>query len=145
MSEIEELIAHLETQKTTPTVDRLIAKVKEQDREIKELQLGKEAAERLNRMNVKVADRETDRAEKAEDRIWELKEMVALLLLMIEHETNLPDGAANGVVTNDKSDEGIVRARQIMDEAFQLLRNPTGGELGKIKTRHTETQNLDRL
>jgi len=65
---------------------------------------------------------DTLRAEKAEARIWELKEMVALLLLMIKHETNLPDGAANGVVTNDGSDEGIVRAGQIMDEAFQLLR-----------------------
>ena len=38
MSEIEELIAYLETQETTPTVDRLISKVKEQDREIERLQ-----------------------------------------------------------------------------------------------------------
>ena len=39
MSEIEELIAHLETQKTTPTVDRLISKVKEQGQTIERLKL----------------------------------------------------------------------------------------------------------
>jgi len=44
----------------------LTRRVAEQDREIKELQLGKEAAERLNRVNVIVADRETDHAGKAE-------------------------------------------------------------------------------
>ena len=57
---------------------KLSARVKEQDREIEELQLGKEAAERLNRMNVKVADGETDRAEKLEKENEELKRMLSV-------------------------------------------------------------------
>ena len=61
-----------------PDITWLIFKVKEQDREIKELQLGKEAAERLNRMNVKVADGETDRAEKLEKENEELKRMLSV-------------------------------------------------------------------
>ena len=54
----------------------LLSKVTEQDREIEELQLGKEAAERLNKMNVKVADGETDRAEKAEAYATEQEDII---------------------------------------------------------------------
>ena len=72
--EIERLLAYVDGNDKDVEIGDLEARVKEQDREIKELQLGKEAAERLNRMNVKVADGETDRADKAEARIKELKE-----------------------------------------------------------------------
>lgn len=43
------------------------------------------------------------------------------LLLLVRHETNLPEAAANGVTDDSGMDEGVVRASEIMDNARLLV------------------------
>jgi len=72
MSEIDELIAHLETQKTTPTVDRLISRVTEQDREIERLR-------KWEKTSCKYMNKKNKQIEKAEVEIERLREYEELI------------------------------------------------------------------
>lgn len=56
------------------------------------------------------------RLEKSEARIAELEAEIKGLLLLIQHETDLPNCAANGVVEHG-TDEGVYRAAMILEEA----------------------------
>lgn len=58
--------------------------------------------------------------ESQDARIAELEAVVEALLLLIGHETNLPDCAANGVVAHG-TDEGVYRAGMMLEEARVTL------------------------
>jgi len=50
-----------------------------------------------------------------------LIEVLRDLLLLVTHETDLPDSAANEVVTSDGIDEGVWSATKIISKAKLLL------------------------
>ena len=103
MSEIEELIAHLETQKTTPTVDRLISKVKEQEQEIEACQ--KQERANLIGFNVCSSERFGLQAKVAEqDREMER--------LREEADTTFVDAAHEAIARADKAEARIQELEQ---------------------------------
>ncbi|KKN27800.1 hypothetical protein LCGC14_0860630 [marine sediment metagenome] len=52
-----------------------------------------------------------------------IRKALEALLLLVKHETDLPDSAANGVTDPGGSlDEGIVRASEIMEQARLALK-----------------------
>ena len=68
-----------------------------------------------------------DRIAKLETANAELIEALEGLLLLIEHETDLPKSAANGNVgPSGWPDEGIVHATKIMASAEQAIRKHKG-------------------
>jgi len=57
-----------------------------------------------------------------EARIAKLEGHVKMLLLIIEHETGLPESAANGVTDPTSAiDEGVVKTAAVIDEAREAL------------------------
>ncbi len=55
------------------------------------------------------------------DEVKQLRDALESLYLLIQHETGLPKSAANGVVGNCGTDEGVYRAGMIIEEARILL------------------------
>jgi len=118
MSEIEELIAHLETQETTPTVDRLIRKIKEQDREIERLnidltQMNLDSMEEELRLKAELAkvrivlEHRDGCYNAAEDRVTELKARVKELEELLGEETYAERAAVRHYKRIKELEEGL--------------------------------------
>jgi hypothetical protein len=91
-----------------------------------------ETAQRLNRV-VSIRD-----IQLAALRAVVEKYRVALdgLYALVQHETDLPKGAANGVVSDSGTDEGVWRAGEIIENARLALtfdRQTLGGQQGQTE------------
>jgi len=58
---------------------------------------------------------------KLDAEVAELLGALEIIMLLIEHETGLPQSAANGNVSSFGTDEGIVRTQEILDRVRALL------------------------
>jgi len=71
----------------------------------------------------------TVRAEKAAAAAAEYRDTLDRLLHLVRHETNLPGSAANGVTDcSGRTDEGVIRADEIMDLSRRMLTKPNPGQ-----------------
>ena len=133
MSELDELIAHLETQKTTPTVDRLLSKVKEQDREIERL---------LSYVDGNDKDAELDCQRR--HRKWALERLKSALYnlfvivpRMKKAEAELEECHGRLMAYRDSTTELIASEQTLKAEREKLI-----GALGKISIECSKWPNL---
>jgi len=85
-----------------------------------------------------LADKDRRIAE-LEQRCEKLRNALDSLLLLVKYETNLPQSAANGVVSDAGADEGVYKAGMILEEVRLALAAPPE-EYADVVTRVLENE-----
>jgi hypothetical protein len=88
---------------------------------------------------------ETEQVKELRAKLDKCVEVLDMLYILVTHETDLPKGAANGVVSDDGRDEGVWRAGEILEEARIALFTMRGSAEDKSPSEQMLEGQLSKL